>query len=761
MDWRNLFRARRDGAGMVLAAQREQRSTRSQLATEIGAGGVAFYNGTIDSDEFNAKLTGLQGVETYDKMRRTDAQVEALVNAIQLPVLAADWSIERPQDEAEAEKITDEHLDFARSNLFTRINFQAALRHALSCVWAGYAWFEKVYVREDEFLQLRRLAPRLATTVNKWQADENGTLIGIQQRVVKDGGNQDFDIPRDKLALFVYQQEANNPQGLSALRGCYKHWFIKDQLYRLDAIRAERFAVGVPVIHLPAEYTDPMFELAQTLGKRWKGAEQSFAVLVEGMSFEIAQMKGAEALDLIGMIRHHNEEIAKAGLAQFINYGTTQTGSRALGESATEFFYDAEEALAETIARTWEREVIWPLMDLNFADKPRPAMSYKDLGTVSLPEMVSTLSRVGPEYLPPRLDVENAVRERLHLPPRTQEEVDAERRMIEEGKSAGSAPEKGQGASPRQTDEPEDVEKVEASRCPDCGTMHLQAEPSSVAVVDEKDFWRPLRPVERHVALRQIDGMLDDSRDRIMRSLIATRQEWVDDLMEEIATVYPDGPEAIMAAKIEDSLIAAALRRLLPILADVFNAGASAVQSELASQAAEAGIPAPGGAAIGLARETPITVAEAEDIIVARERVLVTRLARKTEEAAWQIAIDSYRTLGPTDLSIDDVVAEIFSAVEAETRLTASVSVSEAMSLGRNSMAQLLEEDIRTAEYSAILDQNTCVHCSDADGFQTQVGTRAYYDVMPPLKSRKFGSCEGLSRCRCMWVYILKIEAPG
>jgi phage gp29-like protein len=331
-----------DRRGIPFKIERERRSTRRELRDEIGSGGVSFFEGLIDNDEENAKLTGMAGVETFDKMRRTDAQIGAVLNAVSLPIISADWSVGLPEEQKQAEAISEEHLRFAQDNLFTNINFSDFLRHALSSIWAGFSWFEKVYEAQDGFLPLKKISPRLATTVNKWWTDDRGELIGIEQEVFQQGHCVRVDIPRDKIALFSFQKEANNFEGQSLLRQIYKHWLIKDQMYRIDAIRAERFGVGVPIIKLPEEFNEKQQDQAETLGKNWRSAEQAFGVISGEMDVQIVQGNSGDAFDLIPSIKHHNEEIAKVILAQFINFGTTgQSGNRALGQAMQEFFIDA------------------------------------------------------------------------------------------------------------------------------------------------------------------------------------------------------------------------------------------------------------------------------------------------------------------------------------------------------------------------------------------------------------------------------------
>lgn len=415
-----------DGRGNPINSPNAKPATRYGMLREIGRGGTAFYNGFIKSDEFNSELSGTKGIETYDKMRRTDSQVQGLLFAISLPLLSAQWEIVKDEDDT---KTKESHLDFARENIFRRINWQNTLRHALSCLWAGFSWFEKVLVIENNKYYIKKISPRLASTLYKWWTDDRDELVSVTQRLNYSNINRrsqgkienEVEIPRNKIVLLSYQQEGNNYQGMSLLRGAYKHWFIKDQIYRIDAIRHERFAIGVPHIELPEEWDSEALSLANDIGRNWKGGEQSHLVTPNGWKINIVQMKGG-AIDVMPTIQHHNEEIAKGGLAQFINFGQTQTGSRALGEMTTNFFYDSLIGLADWVSNIFNRELLWPLMDLNFRGEPRPKIRATDIGAMSLATVMNTLNSIGMNYITPDFELENHVRGLLNLPLKKEED---------------------------------------------------------------------------------------------------------------------------------------------------------------------------------------------------------------------------------------------------------------------------------------------------------------------------------------------------
>lgn len=735
-------------------------ATRQSLTKELGAGGPSMLAGMIvDDEEHNKKLRGLDGVKIFDKMRRSDAQVAAVMGALQLPILSAERVIDRPEDdEAAAERITDEHLDFARDNLFRRIDFSEALRHALSAFWAGYSWFEKVYAAEDGKLVLAKLAPRMALTLWRWETDDSGELTGITQRVRRGGSQTDVLIPRNKVALFSVSKEAGDVGGISLLRPAYKSYAIKDALYKLEAIRFERFAVGVPVITLPDEYTDDMRTMATEIAKNWRGAEQSFAIMVGSMKLDLAQM-GAQSLDIQPAIRHHNEEIAKSVLAQFINLGTSETGSRALGDSMMEFFYDAIEGHAKAFATQFNREVLWPTMDLNFSGKIRPELRFEDIGSASLSQLASGLASLR-DFVNWDGDTENYIRRRLGLP-----------QLLLTG--VETAPKR------------EPVEPVQKQPGP---TMSPEptvasAEHDHAVRLSESGFWRELREPETYVKLRSIDARLEEGKEAIVEALMEFRDEIGDDLAKQIKAQWSAGPKGLSHVEIGTQVVALAALSLEPELTALFEFGKDQVDGELKRQAKKRGIDlqrkrgnvrtstilrdqilrcAPIDLRLAEAlqlRDEGLTPSEIKELTKFRAGEMVTRLSRKTTEAAVAMAGDRWRTQGgtePTGSVLDDIMEEVFSSVEREAKLAANLTASESLNLGRDFEFRRFSEQIETIQYSAILDENGCPNCAAADGEETDYGSEEYYDLLPPLNSSRFGACLGGGACRCIAVAVLR-----
>jgi len=795
---------------LAMTAAQQKPATRRDLVRELGAGGPSTLAGTIvDDEEHNKKLRGIDGVRTFDIMRRTDAQVAAVLGATALPILSAERVVGRPEgDDEEAEKITDEHLDFAQQQCFERIDFDEVLQHITTAFWAGFAWFEKVYEVVDQQLMLSRVAPRMATTLWRWETGETGDLVGITQRVRIAGTTKDIFVPRNKLALFTVGKEAGDWGGRSILRPAFKSWSIKDVLYKLEAIRFERYAVGVPVITLPEPYTEEMMEMAKSITKNWKGASQSYVVMIGEMKVDIVSVGAGGAMDLQPAIRHHNEEIAKSVLAQFIDLGTSQSGSRALGTSMMEFFYDAIEGHAKAFASQWNREVLWPTMDLNFSDKPRPVLRFEDLGSVSLDMLGNSLAQLK-DYVKWDADTENFLRQRLGLPQRviSDEEEGNSQRMREGALNPRTTQEDGSAADDLEEEGEEQPKKAPGKTLPFGGKapvkppvgkvktgvprgthVHLaQEDPSKLSPMG-LNFWRELRSPESFVRFRSIDAQLNDSRDQLVENLLELRQQVGAEIVTQVRDAWSGGPRAMARITLSVQSLARAAMAISPELEALIAFGRAQVEAELQRQAKSIGVQLakkrgntrsatifreqlarvhrdeemalPDGLPGALRlRDTGLTPDEASELTRYRSGELVTRLGRKTAEAAVALALDGWRTQGgtePTGALLEQIMDAVFASVEREARLVASLTASEALNLGRDFEFRRFKDQIVTMQYSSLLDANTCFACRQADGFETDYGSASYYDLSPPLTSNRFGMCSGRGKCRCIFVAILR-----
>jgi hypothetical protein len=383
-----------------------ERTAASAETVPRGLPGTPIFHGFLrDFGEYNAELEGLTAIRTYEKMRRSDAQVAATLLACELPIRAANWDVLPASHQP-----TDlEIAQFVRDNLFGGLEYVSpsgvrasqcwddVLRNALLMLAFGAGAHEEIYAVDGNRIRLARLAPRLPITFYRWVMDSDGeTLLALNQYGYRNANFENVEIPADRLAVFTFNQEGANLFGRSMLRPAYMHWYIKHQLYRIDAIAGERNGLGVPTIEQGPNGSKEDREAAEKWVTQLAAHEKTGVSLPAGWKFSLKGVEG-NVRDLYNSIQHHNIEISRTALAFFMNLGlgARSGGNRALGETQSDFFFLAVQATADHLARTLSATAIKRLVDFNWDGVAHyPVLTVSNLRARSFGQVLDTLARL-------------------------------------------------------------------------------------------------------------------------------------------------------------------------------------------------------------------------------------------------------------------------------------------------------------------------------------------------------------------------------
>ena len=319
-------------------------------------------------------------VEVYDRMRRQDAQVASVLRAVTLPVRRTQWRVDPNGARPEVARLVSEDLGLplvgqdlvTPTRLRDRFSWVDHLRLALLMLPLGHAFFEQLYRPVGDQLRLRKLSPRPARTIEAVNVATDGGLVSIKQWGV------DRPIPVDRLVAYVHDLEGGNWIGNSILRTCYKNWLIKDRLLRVQAQTVERNGMGVPLYKGAPNEADLSKGLA--MAKAWRGGDAAGAAVPDGADLVLRGVDG-DLPDADVPIRYHDEQIARAVLAHFLNLGT-QTGSWALGSTFADFFTLSLQSVAQQIAEVATQHIVEDLVDVNWGeDEPAPRIVFDEIGS--------------------------------------------------------------------------------------------------------------------------------------------------------------------------------------------------------------------------------------------------------------------------------------------------------------------------------------------------------------------------------------------
>ncbi len=211
--------------------------------------------------------------------------------------------------------------------------------------------------------------------------------------------------------------------GRSVLRAAYQHWYMKSQIYRIDAISIERNGLGVPTIKQGANVSAEDRKAAQNWVQMLAAHESTGLSLPYGWEFALTGISG-KVRDPQSSIQHHSEMIMRSVLANFLSLGTTQSGSRALGGSMRDFFYLSLEALSRKIDETITNTTIRRLVNYNYTPEPGQKLPYPRLVTsniivinpLELLEVVKDVGKYDVDLLQPDNETENWIRKKCGMP---------------------------------------------------------------------------------------------------------------------------------------------------------------------------------------------------------------------------------------------------------------------------------------------------------------------------------------------------------
>lgn len=399
-----------------------------RVGKKRGFTGTSITSGIIDEDYAVGWINLDDKVETIKRMVDGDGSTSAVLDAIKNPLLSAKYFIE------EDNEIDQKLIDFANDFLFKYQSkgFQSFLLEALTFLEYGFCVFEKVPVIVDNKL-FYDLQIRVQSSIDKWTIDGkpwvNNHPAGITQMITTtDESNTEFtaEIPWNKVFLLTHQRIGNNFEGKSILRRMNIHFKMIQMLYKISAVAAERFGVGVPYakhkVGVNETFLDKMEEMLGNLTSN----EQSYMLINDMVdSFGILTPdSNSQTSSINDLIKHHDKKIYDSVLAGFLNLSSGEGGSNALSKDQSGFFLRGLTGTADYYCEQINN-LIRELVIFNFGKQDKyPKLGYSDIAQTSNEEYVNSRAKAKEAGLYTwTAEDENKIREQTKMP-----EIDSETR---------------------------------------------------------------------------------------------------------------------------------------------------------------------------------------------------------------------------------------------------------------------------------------------------------------------------------------------
>ncbi|WP_157260908.1 phage portal protein family protein [Patulibacter minatonensis] len=594
---------------------------------------------------------------------RTYGHIVALESAFFQPIHNLPWRLE-PGDlppDAAAKLAEDLDLPIGQadddSTRRYQVGFHQLLDYALTYALYGHAVCEIVGDTDMDpgWWRIKRFAPIEQETINpgKWMVEPDGTLQSLGVDLL---GPEPVVLDAVRVQRWAYKPRQGDPVGRSMLRPLYMHWLCNQELYRVDQVRHNKSANGTWVVTgKEGDDHDTIEELTDAFSQTIVD-ELAAIGLQQGQTAENVGITGA-VTDPLQSIKHHEEAMSRAWSEQVVQLGSTESGSRALGEVHEDIAASARIAVAADIAEEFNRQSVSRWTEFNdyrglvkrprvTCDKPKPAT----------PIVVNT-------------------------PPPAQPSVD----------------------------EPADV--VAASRGCTCGTDHVaaaRAAPDGGKVPGVPQATRQLRAAERSTNFAEIHGDWEDAVAEVTTAYRAVRGEQLKAAIEVVATA-----NTVLGAleTLREDARAAALDAVpqaqLEAVSSVLESTAQQAAGTVAADAREA------GTRVQEANVEYATAASTAATLASQQ--IATTVAEEVTNRTQALASEAADPAAVAAAVKDQIDTQL---TDAQLTQIAGADTTRAQTAGRQTQTRASESQIRDIYASSVLDGNTCSACADLDGTQ-------------------------------------------
>jgi len=402
---RGLFRAPRDS----VKPMREQ-----------GVAGFVVMGGYLQGQETSGKLVGRQRWQTALDILQNVSIVAASVRFMLNLVSRPDWSFEPADDSEEAKQYAELMEDMIND---IDVSWTRIVRRAAMYRFHGFGVHEWVAKkRSDGLIGIASLEARPCETIERWDIDENGGIIGMWQRDPQTGA--ELYLPREKLMYLVDDGLTDRPDGMGWFRHLVDPAERLKSLLSLEAIGFERDLRGIPVGRAPTTelqemvnegiYTqDQVDDMIASLkgfvsmerktfdtgivldskpyeNKTENGTNQSSALLWD-LDLLTGDPGSLEQLD--NAIKRLQTDMAMIMGTEVILVGRDGQGARALSEDKSRNLYLNGNAILADMAEAVDRDITPRIWSLNgFPEELMPSARSEDVAFKNAKEAAETLA---------------------------------------------------------------------------------------------------------------------------------------------------------------------------------------------------------------------------------------------------------------------------------------------------------------------------------------------------------------------------------
>lgn len=283
--------------GRLLGANRAKSSSPSET---LGVVGVAVHGGYIEDNEKNAELSGSKRYTTYSELLSNTSIIAAGVRYFLNLVAKAEITIKPHEDDTDGElaQLVEDALKKDSTTPLHRMVRRAAMYRFYGFSLQEHTWKK----HEDGHWTLKDVAPRAQKTIEQWDMNPDGTVLGAVQIAPQDA--EPIYLPREKLVYLVDDTLSDSPEGLGLFRHLVSPAKRLARYEQLEGLGFDNDLRGMPVLRGPLN----------ELRKRVKGEDMTKvernAMLKPITDFANGHVRGANQSLILDSETHETQDDA-------------------------------------------------------------------------------------------------------------------------------------------------------------------------------------------------------------------------------------------------------------------------------------------------------------------------------------------------------------------------------------------------------------------------------------------------------------------
>lgn len=436
---------------------------------EMGVGGAEHSGGYLLTNEKHASLVGRSRYKTFSDILVNTSIAAASVRYFLNLVAKASWKVEANPDVEGSDEIAariNEALFDMEGQPWHRVVRRMAMYR-----FYGFSLQEWTMARHEEgWFTYASIDPRPQVTIERWDIDPTGRVVGVGQRDPNSG--REHYLPRAKLVYAVDDAIADTPEGAGLLRAVAEPARRLKRFEQLEGYAFETDLRGVPIARAPlaamrkmvkdGNMTEAQYNLALETPKDfiqnhvrnpslgmvldsdvYRSADES-ATPSGQKKWDIDLLKASSShqTEVAATIYRLNQEIARVLGTEGLLLGADGKGSYALGKDKTSNFHLTVDGTLGEACEVVKRDVVGPVCDINGWDRSAVVVSVQNIHTKDVEMIVKALSDMATAgaILLPDDPVINDIRDLLGVPRQDDDAVmQAEQDRIDREDAAAAA----------------------------------------------------------------------------------------------------------------------------------------------------------------------------------------------------------------------------------------------------------------------------------------------------------------------------------